>query len=100
VTASASEGAINRPLLNIAGLKKSFGLKPVLRGIDLTLARGERLALLGANGAGKTTLLRILAALTQPTAGNVTIEGLDIVREAQDVRRPVGFVWHQPYPHD
>jgi heme ABC exporter ATP-binding subunit CcmA len=86
--------------LNIVGLKKSFGIKPVLRGINLTLARGERLALMGANGAGKTTLLRILAALTQPTAGRVTIEGFDVVQDAQEVRRLVGFVGHQPYLYD
>lgn len=108
MTDGAGEGAINRPLLNIVGLKKSFGLKPVLRGIDLTLARGERLALMGANGAGKTTLLRILAALTQPTAGRVTIDVgetepsplLDVVRDAQEARRLVGFVGHQPYLYD
>ncbi|MGB8344780.1 MAG: heme ABC exporter ATP-binding protein CcmA [Ktedonobacteraceae bacterium] len=95
MTASAGD-----PYLNMTGLKKSFGLKPVLRGIDLTLARGARLALLGANGAGKTTLLRILAALTQPTAGSATIEGLDVARDAQEVRRLVGFVGHQPYLYD
>jgi heme exporter protein A len=86
--------------LEISGLKKSFGLKPVLRGIDLTLRRGERMALMGANGAGKTTLLRILAALTKPGSGNVTIDGLDVERDAQQVRRLVGFVAHQPYLYD
>ncbi len=88
------------PYLEIQGLKKSFGLKPVLRGIDLTLPRGERMALMGANGAGKTTLLRILAALTKPGSGSVTINGLDIERDAQQVRRLVGFVAHQPYLYD
>lgn len=94
---TASERA---PYLRITGLKKSFGLKPVLRGIDLSLAGGERLALMGANGAGKTTLLRILAALTKPGAGTVTIDGLDVERDAQEVRRSVGFVGHQPYLYD
>jgi heme ABC exporter ATP-binding subunit CcmA len=86
--------------LEIRGLKKSFGLKPVLRGIDLSLPRGGRMALMGANGAGKTTLLRILAALTRPGSGSVTINGLDIERDAQQVRRLVGFVAHQPYLYD
>jgi heme ABC exporter ATP-binding subunit CcmA len=86
--------------LEIKGLKKSFGLKPVLRGIDLTLCRGERMALMGANGAGKTTLLRILAALTKPGSGSVTINGLDIERDARPVRHLVGFVAHQPYLYD
>lgn len=86
--------------LNVRGLKKSFGLKPALRGIDLTMPQGERAALLGANGAGKTTLLRILAGLTKPSAGSVSIDGFDIVGDAQAVRRLVGFVAHQPYLYD
>jgi heme exporter protein A len=91
---------VNNLFLEITGLKKSFNLKPVLRGIDLTLCRGERMALLGANGAGKTTLLRILACLTKPSAGSAYIEGLDIVQDARQVRHLVGFVAHQPYLYE
>jgi len=58
------------------------------------------MALMGANGAGKTTLLRILACLTSPSSGSARIEGWDIEREAQRVRRLVGFVAHQPYLYD
>lgn len=86
--------------LEIRGLKKSFGLKPVLRGIDLSIEAGERVALLGANGAGKTTLLRILAGLTRQTAGEITIAGLDLNQQTREVRRMVGFVAHQPYLYD
>jgi heme ABC exporter ATP-binding subunit CcmA len=86
--------------VEIKALKKTFGLKPVLRGVDLSLSRGERVALLGANGAGKTTLLRILAGLTKPTAGTACIHGLDIVQDAQQVRHLVGFVAHQPYLYE
>ena len=88
------------PCVEICSLKKSFGLKPVLRGIDLTVEAGERAALLGPNGAGKTTLLRILAALTKPNGGRVSIAGRDIVEDAQQVRSLVGFVAHQPYLYD
>ena len=91
---------MNNFFLEITGLKKSFNLKPVLRGIDLTLCRGERMALLGANGAGKTTLLRILAGLTRPSAGSACIDGLDIVQDARQVRHLVGFVAHQPYLYE
>lgn len=91
---------MNGPCLEVQHLKKSYGLKPVLRGIDLVLARGQRVALLGANGAGKTTLLRILACLTKPSAGGVRIYGLDCTQEAQQVRRLVGFVAHQPYLYE
>jgi heme ABC exporter ATP-binding subunit CcmA len=91
---------MTRSYLEIKGLKKSFGLKPILRGIDLELNQGERKALMGANGAGKTTLLRILAGLAAPSAGAVHIAGLDLTRDAQRVRQLVGFVGHQPYLYD
>src|SRR5437588_4847417 len=86
--------------LEVKGLKKSFGFKPVLRGVDLTLCSGESMALMGANGVGKTTLLRILAGLTRPGAGSACINGLDLVRDAQRIRHLVGFVAHQPYLYD
>ncbi len=86
--------------LEISGLKKSYGLKPALRGIDLAIEQGQRMALLGANGAGKTTLLRILAGLAKPNAGTARIGGLDILRDAQETRALVGFVAHQPYLYD
>lgn len=86
--------------LEIQGLKKNFGFKPILRGIDLELYRGQCLALMGANGTGKTTFLRILAGLTKPSAGKVRVNGLDSVQDAQQVRSLVGFVAHQPYLYE
>jgi heme exporter protein A len=84
----------------INNLKKSYGLKPVLRRVQLALPAGQRLALLGANGAGKTTLLRILAGLAKPDAGTVSILGLDCKNEAQRIRSLVGLVAHQPYLYE
>lgn len=86
--------------LEITKLKKNYGLKPVLRGVNLAIEQGQRVALLGANGAGKTTLLRILAGLAEPDGGQVCIDGLDSVHDAQQIRRLVGFVAHQPYLYD
>ncbi|GCE14374.1 heme ABC exporter ATP-binding protein CcmA [Tengunoibacter tsumagoiensis] len=86
--------------LEIRHLKKSYGLKPILRRVDLTLQQGQRMALLGANGAGKTTLLRILAGLTRPSSGHVLLMGLDCVAQAQQVRRLVGVIAHQPYLYE
>lgn len=91
---------MSTPYLEIRNLRKSFGLKPVLRGIELSIGTGERLALLGANGAGKTTLLRILAGLTRPGGGTITLDGLDLARQMHMVRRKIGFVAHQPYLYE
>lgn len=63
-----------------------------LKGIDLTVERGEFVALLGRNGAGKTTLLKILATLLLPSAGEVWIAGLDALRQPAQVRRLLGVV--------
>ena len=59
-------------------VRKTFEFKPVLRSVSLTVPAGATVALLGPNGAGKTTLLRILATLARPSAGEVTIDGLDL----------------------
>jgi heme ABC exporter ATP-binding subunit CcmA len=91
---------VSTPYLLARDLKKSYGLKPVLRNVALELQAGERLALLGANGAGKTTLLRIIAGLVKPDAGTLHIAGMDALENAQSVRRLVGFVAHQPYLYE
>lgn len=77
-------------------LVKTFGLRPVLRGLDLSVARGESLALLGPNGSGKTTFLRIVAALSRPGSGTITIGGWSLPREAAAVRAHLGVVGHVP----
>lgn len=64
--------------LALAGVQASLHGAPVLTGVDLTLARGQVLSLLGRNGAGKTTTLRTIMGLTQLTAGRVELEGRDI----------------------
>jgi ABC-2 type transport system ATP-binding protein len=73
------------------GLKRTFkgGIEAV-RDIDLTVARGEIFGFLGPNGAGKTTTVRMLCTLLPPTAGRATVAGLDVVREAAQVRRRIG----------
>jgi len=81
-------------VIETRSLRKSFGLRPVLRGVDLEVAPGECLALMGPNGAGKTTLLRILATLSKPTAGLVRVAGLPLPAAAGQVRRRLGVVAH------
>ena len=64
--------------LEIAGLRKSYKRRPVLRGIDLTLRRGEVVALLGPNGSGKTTCFYCVAGLVPADGGRVSIDGTDV----------------------
>jgi heme exporter protein A len=87
-------------MIRIRGLTKSFGNRAALRGIDLDVRRGERLALVGPNGAGKTTLLRILATLSMPTAGSVQVAGMDLRERDREIRRKIGFLSHQPLLYD
>jgi heme exporter protein A len=83
-------------MIEARGLVKSFGHHLVLKGFDLDVAEGECLTVVGPNGAGKTTLLRVLAGLSKPTRGSVRIAGLDLADGAQEMRRRVGFLSHQP----
>ena len=75
---------------------KRFGLKPVLRGVDFRVEKGEFVALVGPNGAGKTTFLRILASLSKPNMGAISIAGYHLPGQAAAVRRVLGVVSHQP----
>jgi ABC-type multidrug transport system ATPase subunit len=86
-------------VISARGLSKTFGRVPALRDLALDVGAGECLALLGANGAGKTTLLRILATLDKPTSGQLTIAGLDALKEPQRLRAQLGLVAHQTYLH-
>jgi energy-coupling factor transport system ATP-binding protein len=94
---------IEKPLIRIEGLHYTYQAgtrEPVvaLRGIDLTIAAGEYVAIVGANGSGKSTLLRHCNALLLPSAGTVWVNGKD-TRDSQhlrDVRRTVGMVFQVP----
>jgi ABC-2 type transport system ATP-binding protein len=80
----------SRPAIRAAGLRKSFGDKVVLDGIDLEVAEGTIFALLGPNGAGKTTTVHILTTLIGVDAGEVRVAGHDLAGEPDDVRAAIG----------
>ncbi len=79
------------PAVRIAGLMKSFGGVEALRGVDLDIARGSILALLGSNGAGKTTVVKILATLLKADAGSAMVNGFDVATQAADVRASISL---------
>ena len=83
-------------MINVNKLVKRFGLKTVLRGLDFHVEQGDFVALLGPNGAGKTTFLRILASLSRPSLGEVSIAGYHLPDQAAAVRKRLGVVSHLP----
>jgi len=83
-------------MIEVRKLVKRFGLKNVLRGLDFDVQAGEFVALLGPNGAGKTTFLRILASLSRPSLGQVSVAGYKLPAQAAAVRRRLGVVSHLP----
>jgi ABC-2 type transport system ATP-binding protein len=76
--------------VSVTGLRKAYGEKLVLDGVNLTIGEGEVFALLGPNGAGKTTIVRILSTLIPADAGTVTVMGYDLRRDAGAVRGVIG----------
>jgi polar amino acid transport system ATP-binding protein len=96
----ADEGRV----IELVGLEKRFGALHVLRGIDLAVARGEVVCLIGPSGSGKSTLLRCVSRLEEPSAGRVLIEGENICHpdcELDAVRTRIGMVFQQfnLFPH-
>jgi len=83
-------------MIEVKDLHKSFatknGIVKAVQGVGFTAHDGEITGLLGPNGAGKTTTLRMLYTLMRPDAGNVTVDGFDIVRDAEAVRRRLGVL--------
>ncbi|CAN5605851.1 ABC transporter ATP-binding protein [soil metagenome] len=82
-------------VLEVTGLHASYGRIVALRGVDLRVAAGELVALVGGNGAGKTTLLRVLSGLVRPTAGRVAFNGRDVTGMRTDELVGLGMV-HVP----
>jgi heme exporter protein A len=93
-------GQATSTLIEVQGLVKAFGLRPVLRDVSFGVARGSIVALLGPNGSGKTTLLRLLSGLSRQTAGSITVGGWSLPGEAAVVRAQLGVVAHLPLLYD
>ncbi|HEY2715763.1 MAG TPA: ABC transporter ATP-binding protein [Solirubrobacterales bacterium] len=80
----------------VSGLRRDYGDRPALDGVDFELAAGATMVVLGPNGAGKTTLLRILATLLRPSGGEVLVLGCALPKEAWKLRGRIGYLGHEP----
>ncbi len=79
-------------MVTAKNLTKSYGKTQYLKGVSLSVAKGSALAVVGENGAGKTTLLKILATASKPDSGELTIGGIDAVKEPARARELIGYV--------
>jgi ABC-2 type transport system ATP-binding protein len=82
---------MSSPIIRTEQLVKHFGDVHALKGVDLEVQKGTVLGLLGPNGAGKTTAVRILTTLLAPTGGRAEVDGLDVVRDAEELRFRIGL---------
>src|SRR3982751_4720434 len=85
------------PMIEVRGLTKRIGPQEILRGVDLTVAKGETLVIIGRSGGGKSVLLKHLVGLMTPDAGEIWIEGQNIIgmneRQLGEIRKKVGILF-------
>ncbi|WP_330084012.1 ABC transporter ATP-binding protein [Methylocystis iwaonis] len=103
-TEAASLDTLSAPLLRVVNLRKSYatpqGALPVLRGVDLSLAAGETLALMGESGSGKSTLLHLIGALDDADGGEIYLDGINVTALSEHARaalrrETIGVVFQQ-----
>lgn len=83
------------PVIEVRGVSHRYGERIVLAGVDVGIAE-QRVGVVGANGSGKSTFVRLLNGLVMPTAGRVSVDGLDTRTDGREVRRRVGFCFTDP----
>jgi ABC-2 type transport system ATP-binding protein len=83
-------------MIHVQDLVRRFGQLEAVRGVSFQVSEGQVFGFLGPNGAGKTTTIDMLCTLLRPTSGSASINGFDVVRRRDDVRRSIGLVFQQP----
>ncbi|MBF0499679.1 MAG: ABC transporter ATP-binding protein [Candidatus Riflebacteria bacterium] len=87
-------------VIEFTGLKKTYGAFEAVKGVDLSVRRGELFGFLGPNGAGKTTIIRIMTGIIRPTDGRVSIGGVDLLAEPEKAKIRMGYIPDRPYLYE
>lgn len=88
------------PIIKLCDLKKNYGSKEAVRGLNLEIRPGELFSLVGPNGAGKTSTLKMMAGLLKPTSGTIHIGGFDILKNPMNAKEFMSFVPDTPYIYE
>jgi phospholipid/cholesterol/gamma-HCH transport system ATP-binding protein len=98
------QGSTDEPVIRVKSLRKTFGSQNVLNGIDLEVAQGETLAVLGKSGTGKSVLLKLIIGLQRPDSGSIRILGKELAElqfdQLNEVRKRVGFLFQSAALYD
>src|SRR5262245_13871197 len=89
---TATPTATTTPLVHISGLVVRYGKTEAVHGISFDIPKGAIFGFIGPNGAGKTSTIKVLATLIRPSAGTVRVCGYDVKRDADEVRRKIGYM--------
>jgi heme exporter protein A len=87
-------------MIEIKKLTKQADNKLILRGVDLSIKKGETVAILGPNGAGKSTLLKVIATLIKPTSGSILVNNLDLKKNHIEIKKIMGYLPHSSLLYD
>lgn len=87
-------------MITLQNLRKNYGSFTAVDGINLSVAPGEIFGFIGPNGAGKTTTIRMMGGILAPTAGTVTIDGVDMAQEPEKAKRRIGFIPDRPFLYE
>jgi len=87
-------------MIELKEITKKYGDFRAVDNLNLTVARGEIFGFLGPNGAGKTTTIKMIAGVLEPSAGTITIGGIDILKQPEAAKRKIGFIPDRPYLYE
>ncbi len=93
-------GGKTAPMLELRRARKQYGKFVAVKGLDLTVHRGEIFGFLGPNGAGKTTTIRMVAGVLRPTSGEVLVGGDDLLRHPERAKARIGYIPDRPYLYE